>query len=257
MKQVILIAVLAGAVAGVGASMVTSVLTMPVQSTDRGSAALVDDGSGQLRKDLTELRDENRQLWERVRFLEETQAAAGPPRMPARSSEPVDLAALEREVEQLKAALVGAPGDVSPATFTQVHAALASIEAEKEREREIEREARRIERVDQRMTQLTETLALDAFQSKQLRNVLLDESTRRDQLLNQMREQGDFANAREEMRAFRDEIEASVSQILTPDQMEKYKESGGGDFGRGRGGFFQGRDGGGRGGRGGGNDGNG
>ena len=57
------------------------------------------------------------------------------------------------------------------------------------------------------------------------------------------------------MRTFREEIDTSLSQILSADQMESYKESSGSNTGRGR--FFGGggggdNGGGGRGGRGGG-----
>jgi DNA repair exonuclease SbcCD ATPase subunit len=260
MKHVVLIAVLAGAAAGAGGAMVTTVLTMPVQPQEKGaSTALASDGTSEIREQLASLREENRQLWDRVKYLEENGGTAAPTRLPAHAGPSPDLASLERKIEELESALGGDVGTIDPASYATFNAFMEQREAEEQREREQQREERALERIDQRVTQLTETLGLDATQARQMRDVLRDESSRRDAMMQAIRESGEWSDAREQMRSLRDEINETVSSFLTPAQYEKYQESGGNDFGRGRGGFFRGADGGGpggggRGGRGGGGD---
>lgn len=236
MKQVVLIALLAGAAAGAGGAMVTTVLTMPVDTASKGSAALVDDGVKSLSKEIAELRRENGVLMDRLRALEERPVDGSSMRVAAAPT--ASVSELEKRVADLQAALEVAPGQVAPpAVRATVRAELQSIEEEKQRQVEQDREARRIERVDQRMTELTTSLGLDTGQARQMREVLIDESARRDQMFNAMREGGDWANGREEMQALRKDVEGRLTQFLTPEQVQKYQES----DGPGWGGRFGGR----------------
>lgn len=241
MKQVILIAVLAGAVSGVGGAVITSVLTMPVEPDSKGSVALADDGLKTVRSEIGELRRENERLLDRLRALEERPAALGSGRLPAGEPESLSYEQLEREVASLRAALVDpGPGQVPPAIRSTVKAAIADLKQEELRQEELEREARRIERIDQRMSELSTTLGLDAQQSRRMRDVLIDESRRREEMMRGMRDQPDWAVARDQVQALRQDVERSLTQILTPAQFQQYQESGAMNFGfgqRGRGEF--------------------
>lgn len=248
MKQAILISVLAGAVAGAGGAMVTTILSTPVETGREAAPTLVDEGVAAVRREIEELRRDNGELRERLKLLEDGPLASAPAREPAEPAKSADYEELEAKYADLKAALEASPGGVPEVLRTTVRSEVQSLRDEEERQREVEREARRLERVDERLTELTETLGLDALQVKEMREVLLAESTRRDALMQTMRDGGgDWAATRQEVETLRTEIDARLTQILTPLQFEKYQESGGSGFGpRGRGGFFDrrgGRDG--------------
>lgn len=122
----------------------------------------------------------------------------------------------------------------------------AVLEARDEAERKAreERAARaRVEWLDARMQRLAAELGLTEFQSGEMRRILGESEAKRDELFRTMRESGEFdrESVATAMRNLRSETEAELQIVLTPDQMERYRELGasfGGQFRGGPGGFF-------------------
>ena len=231
--KITLLALLAGAVAGASASLLTQALVEPAAPAAPERAAVTRAGGDveALRTELDELAATARALDSRLASLE--LAPRSSTRAPASSGEAGELAELRGEVEDLLAALQ-TPGVAPPPSFQDaVRRTLEDVRAEEQRQRDLEREQERVERLEQRVDRMVEELALAPYQVEGFRKVVADSEARRDAAFALAREGGDWQVAREAMRDLRDQTQRELSGLLTPEQMEQYEQLANPRFGRG------------------------
>lgn len=241
--KTLLIAILAGGAAGVGGSLAAGALlrcsTSPAEdpaasARPAGVTRSVDELAG-LRAELATLRQTNERLEARIAGLE-----LGPrdARAPASAAENEELASLRGEVADLIFAL-RTPDAPPPASLqSAVRRTLEDVRQEEQRQRELEREQERIERMNQRIDRLVGELELAPYQVDGFRRAMAESEARRDAAMALARDGTDWGQARDAMRDLREQTEASMAGILTPDQLAKYSEL---QDPRGRGGFGGGR----------------
>lgn len=146
----------------------------------------------------------------------------------------IDNSALEEAVAAALADSSTGKGGVQ----NLVASTLSEIRAQEEADAEAAREQRRLDGLQRYIDRLETDLELYGDQPTQVFNILNDESARRDELRDLMRDgQATF----EDMTALRDETKAALTNVLTQSQMEKYEETNrfrgfGGGNGGGRGG---------------------
>jgi len=258
MQNTILLAILAGALAGVGGAFVSQTLLAPADAHRPVEESLgLEPGSdvdaGALAEQVAVLRQKNDDLLMRLSALENRMGSSLREEVPTESSE--EVAALQRQVVQLAMALDNPASAESVSLRKAVGTALEDIRAAEEAEREKEREEREARRMDEQVVRLTEELGLDTSQAKDLRNLLDSEKLKRDELFATMRDGTmNREDMREAMGTLRDDWNTALAGILTPAQLQTYNDS---NLGRtlnnfGRGGDRGGRAGGGFGGFGGG-----
>jgi|GEM_PF-1607825 len=248
MKNAFPIALLAGIVGGVGATVVTKLLSTD-SATGSGpeptlAAGLTpgDDGvDGDLQAELERLRKENDALALRVASLE-SRPAATREEITTEGSSSEDIAALQEQVLELSAALKNPGSPQSVGLRNMVAAALDDVRDMEDEERRTERQQRDVDRVVERMDEISERLGLDAVQRQSMQDVLIDETTKRSAVFEQMRE-GNFGRTeiRTAMMELHEETRTQLANILTPTQLETYGEMDSdrgrfGGFGRDRGG---------------------
>lgn len=248
MKNVTLLAVLAGAIGGVAGSVaVNSLGSVPVEATSEASAGGLIPGAAGEKQDWSDefasLRRESKELSLRLVALESRASASRREQVIESGGDAASITELQESVAALAAALQN-PQSSSSAGFRQmVASALEEVQTAQAEERTSEREQREIDRIVERMADYSEKLGLDAIQRKSMQDVLIDSSSKRNTLFTSMR---DGTVPREDIReAFttqRSDTEAALGQILSPQQLEDYN-----GMSQDRGGFG----GGGRGGRGG------
>lgn len=242
--KTLLIAILAGGAAGVGGSFAVRYMapdaapSSDARPASQGVTRSPDELAG-LRSELAALRQRNEQLETRIAGLE-----LGPRESRSPAAESDDLASLRSEVEGLLLAM-STPDAPAPASLqTAVRRTLEDVRAEEGRQRELEREQERVQRLEQRVDRMLTDLELAPYQVDGFRNAMAEADARRDAAMAQVRDSGDWTQARDLMRDLRDQSEAAMSAVLTTDQLEKYNElqnprrfgGGGGDFGGGGGG---------------------
>ena len=205
-----------------------------------------------LRAELAGLKAANEDLALRLASVE-ARPAVVQPRTPVAEAAPQ-----MEEVRELVTALQQ-PDANAPQLETFVLDVLDQKEEREEAARRERREQARAERLDLRMGELTEALGLSPYQADEMRTILAGESARRDALITQMRESGDFDRRamRESMETVRGEVHGALETVLTPEQLDAYQAldrgpGRGGPDGGGRRGGQQGRQGGSGGNRGGG-----
>ncbi len=265
MKNTILITVLVGAVAGAGSSVLTRGLTKaPAQEPSADHTAGLTPG-GAVGDDVAEqmaaLQRENSELAMRLAALEKRGASSSREAVANQGSE--DYEQLQQDIADLAAALKDPQSVQAVGLRSSVRLAMEQIKEEDDLVRQQEREERDIARIDERLDELQGKLGLDQVQKKSMREVLLTETNKRNELFSAMRNGAggmDRNTIRTSMTELREEVNTSLANILSPMQLEDYKaleaESGWGGFG-GRGGGGGGRGGRGGGGGGGGNGGGG
>jgi hypothetical protein len=167
-----------------------------------------------------------------------TSGGAGPEPLTASHEE---LAMLRQEVAALSTKVGGE--SVEPFMIETVSDALQTIRDQEDKEREEQWAARMEERNEERLEELTEELALDGYQQGQLKQLMDDHATKRDEIMDSARESGDFDGLRDAFTELREGEEATLALFLTPSQLEALEEmggaraaTGGGGFGRGGGG---------------------
>lgn len=189
-----------------------------------------------LRAEILALRAENEQLADRLQQIEMRQevlesrpaAAALETRAPVATAQ--DTASEER-LRQLVAALENP--DLAPASGLQ--SVVLDVLESKEREEELDRAERRRqlaeERVSERILDYTERLGLSRGQAEDMHGVLLTAQLGREELFGAMRSEGVFDRntMRDTMREIRDTTHAELAVILSPEQLDEYVESEGGD----------------------------
>lgn len=225
----LLIAILAGGVAGLGGSLAGRALT-PAPTAPRGEDPATtrpggitrgtDELAG-LRTELAALRQANERLESRLAGLE-----LGPreSRTLASATETQELASLRTEFEDLLYAL-RTPDAPPPASLqSAVRRTLEDVRGEEERQRQLEREQERAQRLEQRVERLASELELAPYQVPEFRKAMAESEARREAAMALVRDGGDWGLARDAMRDLREQTEASFSAILTPQQLERFGE---------------------------------
>lgn len=255
MNSPILIALLVGAGAGAGAGIVAANLSAAPTQPVQGPAA----GSADLTTQVASLREQNRELLDRLEKLERAPLVQAPSERvavgePSMAQEVAELRALVEGLASANPEAVASQGAVSSAYIDTVRQAIDVIEDEERAERDQRREEMMVERREERLNDLAVELDLAPYQVDGLRNIWTDESALRGEIFDRDSELS-WDERREAMGTLRDETDAKIADLLSAEQFEKYQESNGGgrDFGGFGGGGFGGGGfgGGGRGGRGG------
>jgi hypothetical protein len=237
---------LAAVVAGVASSAVTMTLI------DGDETASVEGGASSaqeidsLKRLVESVRDRQAELDRQFSDLQldvlasaGNAASGGGPEPLAASHE--ELATLRQEVAALSTRVGGESAE--PFMIDTVSDALQTIRDQEDQEREEQWAARMEERNEERLEELTEELGLDGYQQGQMKQLMDDHATERDEIMDAARESGDFGSLRDAFTELREGEEATLALFLTPSQLEALEEmggarsaTGGGGFGRGGGG---------------------
>ncbi len=223
MQGSIALALVAGAVAGAGTSAAAVFLLMPAPGPVPvlPSAPQEDSSSG-----LATLREENRALSERIDDLEDRLLFAESMR-----SVPEDVVARETEEldERVKEIVAGMQADdpalAAAMAYPEFEANMRLYEEAKERARDEQRQQAMNERLEERLTELTQKLSLGADQVHTLRTATTGYYSRSAEYFREARETGNFDNARDTLRGFRDEAETAIMAALSPMQQQQYEEA--------------------------------
>ena len=186
------------------------------------------------RSQLDAVRLENAALQERLAALE-TRLEQG---LALRQAVPTSAEDASGGGEVELAALLNERGPLPETFVASVGTALERIRAEEEAAEEAARLQRQAERVEERLARLREDLGLSGYQESEMRTVLVEAETRRNELRDLMRESDDRQSIREGFRDLRDDSREAMELFLTPEQLAAYEESesGFGDWRRGGGG---------------------
>lgn len=79
-------------------------------------------------------------------------------------------------------------------------------------------------RLDKRVAKMTQTLSLDAAQQVKVRQILADQQTQLIELYDKNKDADDKSAARGEARAIFKASRGQIAQVLTPEQIETYKQ---------------------------------
>ena len=143
---------------------------------------------------------------------------------PVATSSRAPVAALSAEDEAFEEQLRELAGAL-PEIHATVSKALLDIREAEEREREEARRMRELERVEERVAELTTQLGLGTGQARELRDVLIDTELRRGELRDELRAGGGgWGEARTQFETLRDESDARLKSVLTADQYAQYQE---------------------------------
>lgn len=249
MSKLLLTAALCGALSG-GATVAIVSMTRPSappqSAADQAAeleqvAATPNDG---WREELDKLRVENQMLAQRLASLES--GANGGARTalntPETSLSVDELSALK----QLASVGLPAASDLSapPVLYANVKGALEDIRAQEDAEREERRRQAEAERLERDLEKMAADLAMDGFQTNEMRRILTERNDSRAQMMAMMRDGGgDFDAMREQGRAQIERLEGQVKSTLSSEQFATFQEKYGlmGFGGRGPGGFGGGR----------------
>lgn len=217
-------AIVAGALSGLGGALVVRSLPAPDSSTrvEPVAPGEDDDVAGL----VAELRAENEELRARIEALEVRPVDVA--RAPVLEAPTADDELLE-EMRALLAAMKTESGDLPTDFHASVARAIEDIRAVEEAERDREREEREADRIDQAVSELTVELGLSTQQASQLQDRLLTFEDQRSELRDRIRAAGDWGAARQGFADLRDEHQAALKQIFTTDQYDKYQELEGDD----------------------------
>ncbi|MEX1023638.1 MAG: hypothetical protein WD226_01055 [Planctomycetota bacterium] len=245
MKNLILIALIAGAAAGGAVSLGTAL----VGGTDAPPARTASTVAPATTTDTSALTQRLAALEERINTLEIRPAALpNAPRTAMNGEAALELEEVRGELAQLRdltRVLQRPPSDEVPFELhVQVESALDSIREQEERERQERREQAFNERLEQRLAEIKSELGLSGYQVDELRRIELETRAKRDALMRTARDSGDWGNLRETIRGQRDEQAQALTNLFGADLYGRYDElvgrggltGGRGDFGGGRGG---------------------
>ncbi len=236
-QEILLASAVIALVAGAGASLAARAFQTPARaeadlravpaplSTSADAASLPETARA-----LDELRMENTNLRERLATLEARLSELASTRTPVAldASTPAALHLAGNDAARTPEAFAADDDFVA-----SVGRALEEIERREDAEREVERKAQQAERIEQRVARLQQELGLTNRQASDLRTTLIDADDKREALFDSLREnEGDPREMRESFRTLRDETYASLQTILTPEQLETYRQRDEEDFGR-------------------------
>ncbi len=217
--SLILVSALAGSAVALGAQALLAPAPGAV-----ADASQLEHELAELRTKLARLADGNARLEERVRGVELGALSAALPAAAPQSLDaaPAVVAELRDQVSALAAVVDGQGGAGGAVALESVEQALSVIREREDRERQ-EREAqRRAERLDERLAELTQVLALDVGQQNRLRVLATDTEAARDALRDEIRETRDWESARAGFDKLSTDARAQLAAILMPHQLEAY-----------------------------------
>jgi hypothetical protein len=201
---------------------------------ERVSVAAAPSGSSpELARALDDLRMENTALTERLSMLEARIAELQGTRTPITTGG--EMSRVERSADDAPDGDLrpGTALDVSPAFVASVSKALDAIKAKEEAERETKRKELQAQRIEERVTRLQQELGLTNRQASDLRTALIAQDDKREVLFTGMRDGvGDPRDLRDSFRVIRDETNATLQTILTPEQYSGFLQREDFDFGR-------------------------
>ncbi|MDP6537949.1 MAG: hypothetical protein QF903_14035 [Planctomycetota bacterium] len=220
MSSTSIVPIVSAALAGTVAAVVTSVV---LSTGEEGGSRVVDGGPDldALRGEVEALRLGNEELAGQLGELE-ISLALGSPRVPA---DLPDLAQLQEQLDQLIATTTqDGPVVVTAQLRSGVTAVLDEIKLKEDQERERRRQEARERRMDQQMDRLSERLGLDSVQAGDMRTILVEQDLKREELFAAAREFGGRDEVQGLMQGLREETLQSLAQVLTPEQLEQYRE---------------------------------
>jgi chromosome segregation ATPase len=223
MKSTILTAGLIGLVSGAaGAFVATTLLQTPPPPPPVAAAP-----DATLEADVRALTQNVGQLSERLESLEIQARLVADRREVARNDEALARAGSEEsQADKLAAALTASGSELPPEFQKTVKSALQQIRDQEEQERADRRREAFEQRLDERIAELALEIGLTRNQQDDLRNLFLDTDARRNEMFASMRDGGgDWSTVRDQMREMRDGIDQSLAKVLSPDQLEKFKDS--------------------------------
>jgi hypothetical protein len=230
MRSSSVVAVVVAAVLGAASGGVTASLLVGSRASDTesGAAAAIPraDAGVEALALVDELREENRDLSDRVAMLELRQQPA--------QRDPAGDFVLEQDFlafsDEVRAWMAGTAGSsegrpqvpIAPELKSQVATVLQDIRKEEQVAKVRKNLDREAADIDQRVAKVSEWLELDTYQEDQVRVILADKQ-RRDRELVQMWEDGvDDEVMGEAKRTNAEELLASFQRILTPGQYETF-----------------------------------
>jgi predicted nucleic acid-binding Zn-ribbon protein len=234
-QEILLASAVIALVAGAGASLAARAFQTPARAEAdlRAVPAPLStsaDALPETARALDELRLENTSLRERLATLEARISEL------SSSRTPVALDASTRAALHLAGTDAGRAPEAFAADddfVASVGRALDEIERREDAEREVERKAQQAERIEQRVARLQQELGLTNRQASDLRTTLIGADDKREAIFDSLREsEGDPREMRESFRTLRDETYTSLQTILTPEQLETYRQRDEEDFGR-------------------------
>lgn len=180
------------------------------------------------RDELDALRDELRRLGTRLDRLDDLVTSREP--LSAAGSADEQLEELREEVRALRERTAAAlPADAGPRDLReQVASALSEIRHEERVDSVRSKLDARAEQLDDAMPKFEEWLGLDPGQSASMRDVLLAQYAREEELVRRWEAGEDAAALGEQKDADRALHDAEMSAILTADQLETYRARVGG-----------------------------
>ncbi len=157
-----------------------------------------------------------------------TSSSASAPRTADRDAvETMDLSDSERAAAMIRTPAVNETAPTEP--FRQM--VLRVMEEERERQiaqARVESEARQLERINRRVDRLQEQLQLDAYQTQEVRKILIDYETAWDDFRRQIRETTSYEDRRtlaqsaQQLRSTRNE---NLSRVLNEEQMKEFEQT--------------------------------
>lgn len=166
------------------------------------------DGAGALRPMVQDLRA-------RLQALEARAVASAPARG---GQEPLD-----DDEDAALAALDGAPGPAAPAARGALGAAVADELDRREQARDEVRNERARARVLEKVAALAKDAALSPSQQQKLTDMLDAEQLEIRHLFRDARDSGDFATARDQVRAIRQKTDENAKAVLDDGQLDPYQ----------------------------------
>jgi len=238
--------ILAGVVSGIAAAAVTVAVISPAEDAAASGDAASAQELAAVRRLVQSVQAEQRELARRLQALQLevlTGAGVDPDAGHAPAIEP--LAASHEELSRLRAELATLServegDDGTPFMIESVSDALETIRDREDEERREMWAQRQEQRNEERLEMLTEQLSLDGYQQEQMKQHMADYGDKRDDIMSNARESGDFAGLRDAFSGLRDEMSSSLTLFLTPSQittMEGLESQRGMGGGFGRGGF--------------------
>ncbi len=254
MQGAIALSLVAGAVAGALTASAAVVLLSPAPAPEPLAQIGPASPSEDLASVMSDLQNAIRSLSDRVDVIEGSAFLAESTReVPADVIARADEDFTARVKEVVGALRADSPGEGAPALYADVKEALDYVEAEREREQDERRQQAMNERLEERLTELTQKLALAPDQVQTARTASTTFYKKTTDFFQQARDSntGDIPNMRETIRQFRDDAETTLKATFSPLQLQQYEEADislfgfgrgdyGGGFGGGGGGDFRG-----------------
>lgn len=235
-QEILLASALIAVVSGVCTALATKAfeetpLRVEAEPGGEPRAALAErTPSGEDANVLDELRLENAALRARLDSLEARLGEASNTRAPLEPGSTAPSASSSGS-EPMPARAAQAL-EVTPAFVASVGQALDTIKERERAELEKKRKEQQALRVEERLARLQQELGMSQRQTSDLRSVLLAQEEKRESIFGGLRDGLGERELRENFRALREETNASIQGILSPEQFDSFQRSEESEFGR-------------------------